>query len=224
MATLGIVCGMESEARTLGPVRDHARVIVAITGGQGERVERAARMFLNEGCIRMVSWGIAGGLDPRLPAGEVVIPSSVATISEERFDLDRHVALGREAAETAPQVGVLGLDTPAMTAVEKGALFAASGAAIADMETHHLARIGAAYAVDTLAIRAVADPAGRDLPAYLRDVIDAHGNVRLGRVLAGVARQPGTLATLVRLQREQGRALAALRSVAESAAMARLLA
>ena len=119
---------------------------------------------------------------------------------------------------------MLGLDAPAMTAADKDALYHATGAVAADMETHRLARYGAEFAVDTLAIRVVADPATRDLPPYLADVLDARGRPRVGRVLAGLARRPATLAALMRLRRDRARALARLRRIAEGGIFNRLLA
>jgi len=228
MATLGIVCGMEAEARTLGPVRDHDRVIVIVTGGRADRVDRAARRFLNEGCIRMLSWGVAGGLDPRLQPGEALMPDMVETLEGERFALARHAALGDAAAEEAPGALMLGVDAPVLSAGDKATLYHATGAVAVDMETHRLARIGAEYAVDTLAIRAVADPAERDLPAYLADALDGHGRPRLGHVLGGLIRRPGTLGALLGLRRDRARALARLRRIAisgpDAGIFARLLA
>ena len=224
MATLGIVCGMEAEARTLGTLRDHDRVIVTVTGGDAERVDRAANRFLNAGCIRMLSWGVCGGLDPRLAPGTPVMPDMVETLEGARYPLARHAALGPEAAAQAPGALMLGLDAPVMTADDRDALYHATGAVAADMETHRLARWGAEYAVDTLAIRVVADPAWRELPDYLDGVLDAQGRPRLGRVLGGLARRPGSLATLLGLARERRRALRRLRAIAAGGIFNRLLA
>lgn len=224
MATLGIVCGMEAEARTLGELREHDRVLVTVTGGAPERVDRAAKRFLNAGCVRMLSWGVCAGLDPRLPPGQPVMPDLVETLEGERIPLAREAAIGRDAAAEAPRALMLGLDSPVMSADDKDALYHATGAVAADMETHRLARIGAEFAVDTLAIRAVADPAWRDLPVYVADALDAEGRPRVRRILAGLAGRPADLAVLLRLRRDRARALSRLRSIAEGGIFSRLLA
>lgn len=224
MATLGIVCGMEAEARTLGTLRDHERIIVSVTGGRPDRVERAAKRFLNAGCIRMLSWGVCGALDPRLRAGDPVMPDMVETAEGTRLPLARQAAIGREAAAEAPRALMLGVDAPVMTAEDKAAWFHATGAVAVDMETHRLARYGDEFAVDTVAIRAVADTAAEDLPGYLADALDEHGRPRMGTVLGGVARSPGSLGALIRLRRHRAAALARLRQIAAGRIFARLLA
>ena len=66
----GIVCGMVSEARALGRWADDPRIAIAVSGARPGRAE--ARRLVAEGCRALISWGVAGGLDPALVPGEVV--------------------------------------------------------------------------------------------------------------------------------------------------------
>jgi adenosylhomocysteine nucleosidase len=71
-----------------------------------------------------------------------------------------------------------------------------------------------AAGVPFLAVRAIADPATHDLPAFLPAITDAYGRPRLGRLARELLREPSALPGLLRLQRAFGRALATLRRVA----------
>ena len=70
---LGILCGMEDEARILGDLRHEPRVIVRISAGRAERARTYVREMCELGVKGIVSWGVCGGLDPTLKPGDVVI-------------------------------------------------------------------------------------------------------------------------------------------------------
>jgi adenosylhomocysteine nucleosidase len=219
MATLGIICGMETEADALGPIREHARVLIGISGGRPDRAERAARRFLSEGCTALLSWGVAGALHPDLRPGTLIVPAEVETVAGMRYPLARD----RVGAQGAGGL-VLGFDQMVLRADDKAALHRITGAQIVDMESHRVARIGFESATPVVTIRAVADPAERSLPGFVADALTETGEPRLGVVLAGLARRPRALHDLLDLRRDTRAALATLEAVAESGALARLLA
>lgn len=80
---LGILCGMEDEARVLGALRHDPRVIVRISAGRAERARTYAREMFELGVKGIVSWGVCGGLDPELRSGDVVICSPGEVLASE---------------------------------------------------------------------------------------------------------------------------------------------
>lgn len=74
---LGILCGIEAEARALGIWADDPRVVVAISGGRPERAAAETERLAGRGVRMLLSWGIAGGLDPALVTGTLVVPDGV---------------------------------------------------------------------------------------------------------------------------------------------------
>lgn len=184
---------MRSELRSLGKLADDPRLAIAVSGARPDRAEAEARRLMAEGCTSLVSWGIAGALDPALAAGMLLIGGSV-----------------RDGGETRPLAGdgprLLGSELPVISAGEKARLYRETGAVAVDMETHRLARTG----LPVHAIRAIADPADRALPPLVGDALDAEGRPRIGRVIAGLVRRPGDLPALLRLRRDTAAALRAL--------------
>ncbi|MGF1447763.1 MAG: hypothetical protein ACFBRM_16415 [Pikeienuella sp.] len=75
-----------------------------------------------------------------------------------------------------------------------------------------------------MAIRAIADPAGEDLPSFVAEAVGPDGRPKLGVVLSGLARNPAALPGLLRLSRAYRQGLDALADCAESDALARLIA
>jgi hypothetical protein len=79
------------------------------------------------------------------------------------------------------------------------------------MESH----IGAAYAARNnlpfAAVRVISDPAERALPPLAKRALKPDGRVDFAAVLAGLARAPSELTTLLRAGGDAGRAFAGLR-------------
>jgi adenosylhomocysteine nucleosidase len=93
-----------------------------------------------------------------------------------------------------------------------------TGASAIDMESSAAGMAARGAGVPFLVVRAIADPATRDLPAFLPVITDAYGRPRFGRLACELLAEPSAIAGLLRLQRAFGRALATLRTVARVAA------
>ena len=70
-----IICGMQSEAACLAAVGISERV--AVSGAHTGRAMRAARQLASAGADSLVSFGLAGGLDPRVGPGTVILAERV---------------------------------------------------------------------------------------------------------------------------------------------------
>ena len=72
------MCGLRAEARALGALSGDQRLTVGISGARPDRATLLAREMAGSGVDMLVSWGIAGGLDPALPSGTLILPGAVA--------------------------------------------------------------------------------------------------------------------------------------------------
>jgi hopanoid-associated phosphorylase len=191
---------------------------VACAGARPAAAADAAGRLVAEGCKGLVSFGLAGGLDAACGPGTIVIADRIvatdgATISTD--PLWRH----RLASVLAPLPGtvvasLLGCDQPALTPAQKQHLHASSAALAIDMESWAVAEVAAALAVPFVAVRVIADPASRSVPAWLLSTVDNDGRPHIGRVVAGLLRRPQDLLPLVRLAADSAKAFAVLRGVA----------
>ena len=224
---VGIVCGMVSEVRALGRWADDPRIAIAVSGARPERAEAEARRLVAEGCRVLISWGVAGGLDPALVPGELVFPAVVVAEDGGSWPasqtviarLDRAIQTAEMPRSSRGMTGkgaILGLDRMVLTVAEKAALFERSGAVAIDMESHRVALVAAAAGLPFLAVRAIGDPAGRALPALAARALGEDGRPRIGPVVAGLLRRPGDLGALLRVRRDTAAALASLAGIAEA--------
>ncbi len=199
-AMIGVVTGLTAEARLARPLGTPRA-----GGGTPEGAAQAARTLIAEGATALVSFGLAGGLNPALQAGTLIIPTRVRTASTS-YTTDP--ALTRLLG--GPAHTLYAGDAVAVTAADKAALHAASGADAIDLESGAVAAVAASHGVPFAALRAICDPADSTLPPAAIIALDAHGAIALARVTAAVLRHPGQVSALLRLARDAARARAAL--------------
>jgi len=204
---IGILVGMRSEARLL-PGR-----LVLCSGGRPERARALAQRMLDEGAEGLLSFGIAGGLDPRLTPGNLVIGSAVAA-GGRRLEADAAWCRRLAAALPGACSGIIaGSDEVVASAAAKAELAARCGAVAVDMESGAVAEACARAGKPFAVLRAIADPAGRGIPALAMRGLGPDGETRPLAVAAGLLRHPGDLPALIRLGRDSQAALAALAAV-----------
>jgi adenosylhomocysteine nucleosidase len=163
----------------------------------------------------VISFGVAGGLDPTLKSGDVVVATEVMAgasrwlaglaLSEE---LIAGTGLGRRRVVAGRIVGV---EQVISAQAGKVALRSETGAVAVDMESHIAADYATAAGLPFAALRVISDPAGRALPALAASAIKPDGNIDLRKVLRGLARNPLILRALVSTGLDFNRALRSLR-------------
>ena len=177
---------------------------------------RALLTVFDPSTIRgVISFGVAGGLDPTLRSGDIVVATEVMA-GDARWlaglalndDLIASVALGRRRVVRG---GLAGVEELIFAQAGKAALRSETGAAAVDMESHIAAAYAAEAGLPFAALRVISDPASRALPALARSAIKPNGEIDLRKVLRGLARNPMTLRALVSTGIDFNRALRTLR-------------
>jgi adenosylhomocysteine nucleosidase len=217
---LGIVTGLAAERSCLRASPDDERSVRWF--GMGPvAAGKAASDLLEEGCTALLSFGLAGGLDPRLRPGAVVVAEAIVAERGELFSTDeawRRRVVQRLGTGIAIAEGrLVGSDRPVLTPSAKRAAAEGWSAVAVDMESHAVGRVAQQRGVPFMTIRAVADPAERAIPAWLGEAIDDGGRPRLRVVSRGALANPSDVPRLFRLARDRRSALAALSRVARDA-------
>lgn len=213
-ATLGIVTALEMERRWIGSTDDS--VFIDVGGIGRSRAEAAAARLLNRGASALVSFGIAGGLDPSLEPGTVVVPEVVIEASGDRKQTDagwRHRLLTRISRGVSTSSGpILHAEEVVTTPAHKRELHDRWDAVAVDMESVGVARVAEDAGVPWLVVRAVGDAADHELPRPVTRVSDAGGRLRIAAIL-GLALQPGLWPALITLGRANAAAGRSMRRV-----------
>ncbi len=201
MSTLGIVTGLEAEARLARRLG-----MAEVGGGLPAGAEDAAERLVARGATALVSFGLAGGLDPALLPGAIIIP---AEVMENGCGYRTDYALCARFGGQSP-VRALAAQAILATSEAKHAARHATFAVIVDLESGAVARVAARHGLPFAVVRAVCDPAGFTLPPLALAALDSGGRIALGRVIAALLRRPGQIPALLTLSGHAAQARAAL--------------
>lgn len=232
MTTVGIVSALAAEARPLGLARIPSDTVLSLPSGAlvcvagmgAERARAAARGLIAAGAQALVSFGLAGGLDPRVRPGSVVLPQRIVaegapleTSADWRDALARTLGAGRltVVSHGTMLASMAALVTPAA----KADAFARTGAQAVDMESYGLLEIAAAVGVPGLVVRVVVDAAEDALPPVIARAALQGSTPGPLQVLRGVLAEPGNAAGVLVLARRYRLAMRALRRIGRSGAL-----
>lgn len=182
-----------------------AELAVILTGaGPRQAAKQASKAIRAESdsLSACVSSGLAGGLRPEYCVGQVLVAQSVFS-EEPREDQGLQVLSSSEPlisfAEDQGAKVVERFYTAARVvarAEEKHYLGASADAV--EMESFEVLRVAAASGVPAVAIRAISDVAGEDLPLGVNGIFTDEGQVSISRVVGQVARHPQSIPSLVK--------------------------
>jgi len=199
--------GLKAEAKI---ARRAGLSAVVGAGDHGRTVRVVEEAAAAAECL--VSFGIAGALKPGLRAGNIILSTEIIDDDRRWLSSDR---LRPRISELAEQIGaiegpVLGARAVLATKADKRRAWRESGAIAVDLESVVVARAAAALGIPFVVLRAIADPAVRELPPAALVPLKDDGTPALGQVLASVVTRPRQLPTLLAVAREARQALHAL--------------
>jgi hopanoid-associated phosphorylase len=186
---------------------------IAVAGASASRAETLAQALLAQGATALLSIGIAGGLDPALRPGLVILATEIVEPGGAKLPVDAAWRARVAAAIKSPQLreaAIAGADQMLAGVHQKTDLYRRTLAAAVDMESHGVARAAARQSVPFLALRAIADPAGRALPQSAAAGMDEDGRMQPLATAAALLAHPRDLRALIGVAGDAGTALVRL--------------
>ncbi len=198
---LGIVTGLTAEARIARRLGD-----VEAGGGTPFGAEIAAERLVARGATALLSFGLAGGLDPALKPGHLVVPLAV---------VEHGITTHTDAALSKAIGGWFGgflfaADRIVADPQAKRRLRALTGASAVDLESGAVARVASRHDLPFAVLRAICDHAHRALPPAALIALDTDGAISLRRVLGSLLRHPSQIGDMIGVGRDAAAARRAL--------------
>jgi adenosylhomocysteine nucleosidase len=165
LSVTGVVAALDFEARRFGARSAHS--LVSVSGIGADNAARAAHSLAAAGAAALLSWGVAGALDPALRSGTAVLPLEVM-VAGRRYQTDRlwhgQVAMALQGRVPLVSGALLTSEIAVASAAHKADLFQHSGAVAVDMESAAVAGVAAQLRLPFLALRVILDTARDSLP------------------------------------------------------------
>jgi adenosylhomocysteine nucleosidase len=231
---IGIVSALAAEARTLGPAAPRGAglrqltdgALLAVSGIGASAAAAAARRLVLAGATALASYGMAGGLDPTLICGAVLLPQEVAACDGTGAAVSLTSRQWRQRLRAALPPSCIAGEGTLLTCERplgrdaKAAAWQRSGAAAVDMESAAVGQVAAQARLPFIALRVIVDTAADELPAAVI-AASAGGRLRIGRLLGGLLRAPEDIGSLIRLSARYRIATRALATVARPGSASR---
>jgi adenosylhomocysteine nucleosidase len=190
--------------------------LLAISGIGQVAAAVAAQALVDAGVSALMTFGMAGGLDPALKPGSVVIPCELLSTDGARYAASaawrKQVAAAVSSWCAVTEGNLLTSSLAIETPADKAAAFRNSGAAAVDMESAAVAEIAAKHSLPFIAVRVIVDTAADKLP---RAVVAASrvGRVQFARLIGGLILAPREIPSLLRLAQRYRIAMRSLRTI-----------
>jgi nucleoside phosphorylase len=167
-------------------------IFTAITGIGRANAEKSVRSLLNSCSPETVfTCGFAGGLNPDLKPGDVIFE-----IGNQQSAIDNQLI----SAGAKPGTFFCA-DRIAITIAEKKKLRAETNADAVEMESAAIHEVCRERGIACVTVRAISDPANEDLPLDFNALAKPDQSLDYGKLAWAIARSPGKIGALMKLQK-----------------------
>jgi hopanoid-associated phosphorylase len=197
-----VVVGLAFEARIARNSRG-----TAICCRRGDAASRVMAEALDDpSCHGVISFGIAGGLDHRHRSGTHLIASHVIAGNDVIPTHRPWSEMLLKSCGPAVHAPILGSDGVVVEPEEKRQLFATTGAAAVDTESHITAVMARERGLPFTCLRIVADPVHRRVPSAAMSGLREDGRAYPAGVMRALLRRPHETPALLAIARDTWRA------------------
>ena len=170
---------------------DRPGALILITGMGRKNAEKSVRDFLASHAPTLVlTCGFAGGLNPELTAGAVVFATDDVPLRKKL------------AAAGARPARFYCTSHIATTAAEKQELRRSTAADAVEMESEAIHAVCREQGISCGTVRVISDTANEDLPLDFNRLANPDLSLDYGRLAVAVAKSPGKIRALLRLQKQ----------------------
>jgi adenosylhomocysteine nucleosidase len=209
---VGVVTGLVMEARIIAKAANeggHHRPHLKIAGPGAPTAQVTVDRLIAEGAEAILSFGLAGGLDPSIPPGALIVPEGVLlpesdglkVLETDRRWRNRLVNLLSSGSEVRENPLLCSFE-PVLGVADKAKLHQDSEAGAVDMESALIARAAANRSVPFLALRAVSDCAATAIPAAAASAMTPGGRLNIWPIIVALATGQLNLLDLLHVGRQ----------------------
>lgn len=200
------------------PTEIQENIYLSLSGIGYRPARDAAAGLMEHGIDALISWGVAGALEPSLITGDVLIPDLIIMEHEHFSPSSRWTDnIKAHLAKTLPNIksGGICTTTEICAATEnKQNLLHKTGAQAVEMESAAIAKLACEKNIDFIAVKAISDEADTAIPDAVLSGIDNAGTLDLLSFLNSCCRRPGQVLQIIKTASDYKKALNTLKKIA----------
>ena len=213
MSKIGIIAALPAEAKCLykkklqiaQPVEIEKDTFLCLSGIGHDAANTAIGKLLTLNIRALVSWGVAGALDPALNSGDLLIANTVI-FEDEQYDsyIDWSTKLNTFYSShscNTVQGNIVSTSSICSSIEAKQEIAKSTGALAIDMESAAVAQAAKEYNLKFIVLRAIADGANTSIPNAVLEHTNALGQPRPWGFFCSCVKEPGQIKQLLRLAR-----------------------
>ena len=186
---------------------DKPNVATIVTGIGRKNAEKSLREFLATHSPELVlTCGFAGGLNPDLKLGDVIFETVNAPLAppggERVSGRTGEGLVSKLAAAGAKPAKFFCADRIATTVAEKKKLRGETGADAVEMESWAIYTVCRERGIPYATVRVISDTANEDLPLDFNQLAKPDMNLDYGKLAWAIAKSPGKIGALLKLQKQ----------------------
>ena len=184
-------------------------IFTLIVGIGRQNAGKSLRRFLESCSPELVlTCGFAGGLNPELKLGDIIYESGMQKAESGNLE-ERLLAAGAKPAK------IFCADRIATTAMEKWQLCVDTSADAVEMESAAIHAVCAEKNISCVTVRVISDTAHEDLPLDFNALSKPDRSIDFGKLAWAIAKSPGKIGALMKLQKKTSFAAKQLTAVLE---------
>ncbi len=228
MKKIGIVAALPAEAACLydkklevhSPVEIQDGVYLCLSSIGYDAASQAAEKLLDLNINALISWGVAGALDPTLESGDLIIANSIIsgdknnpTTAKWQKEL---LAFFSGKVQKALNADIYSSSEVCATIEDKKILFGKTNTIAVDMESAAITDTAMKNNLDFVVIRSIADKNDMPIPEAVLKYTDSLGNPIILKFIGSCLSKPGQIRELLILARCYKKAIKTLNNIAEA--------
>lgn len=202
---LGVIAALPFEAACFSRTPIRPGTYQAVTpdlyvffAGMGpDNASHAAQLLIDAEVDALMSWGVAGALDPGLVSGDTVLPVQVCDGERQVYPVSQawHAALKSrlENPRVYAEGTLLSTRDVQHNRQLKSDLHRATQALAVDMESAAVARVAHGANKPFAVVRTIFDTASMRIPASSTNATDQYGHVSVPKLITGLISKPAEM-------------------------------
>jgi nucleoside phosphorylase len=186
-----------SEKSLYEAVFSNCSVRVFLTGIGVQNAASAMKAVIQTEADVCISSGLAGALAPAYRVGDIVAARRVSSLGTNSYVSSDGNLLAR-AADCGAKVANTFITSEKLVVTGDNKRAMSHFGDVVEMESYAVLQAARGLGVPAVAVRAISDAAGEDLPLDFTGVLDDRGRIQMLRMMSGLARRPRRIPGVVR--------------------------